>query len=72
MNVEWDAKGVLHPTTVTARIKVIRADGNDGLVQIDTFGSSDREIEGKISQTLQFDRATAAKFVEVLTKAYGL
>ena len=67
-----DARGTAHPTLVDAKIKVIQTHGDDPIVQIDTFGSDARKIEGKVSQTLQFDRQAAEKLVEILSKAFRL
>lgn len=39
-------------------------------VQIDTYGKSDREIPGKISQSIQLDSESAKFLVELLTKEF--
>lgn len=39
--------------------------------QIDTYGKADREIPGKISQSLQFDKESAKEIVELLVNYYG-
>ena len=63
--------GSLHPSRVHARVKTF-GDGTDGpIVQIDTFGSPDREIPGKLSQTIQLDRNTGRQLLAVLQEAYG-
>ena len=41
-------------------------------VQLDTYGRSDREQPGKISQSIQFDRETASYFVNLLKGEFGL
>ncbi len=41
-------------------------------LQIDTYGKSDREIPGKISQSFQFDESTARYFVELLQREFDL
>jgi len=41
-------------------------------VQIDTYGRSDREQPGKISQSIQFDEETAAYLVSLLKKEFGI
>jgi len=68
----WDARGTAHPTFVDAKIRVISTSGDFPLVQIDTFGSSDRKFEGKLSQTIQLDEKAARQLVAVLTKAFRL
>ena len=40
--------------------------------QLDTYGRSDREQPGKISQSIQFDRETASYFVNLLKGEFGL
>ena len=41
-------------------------------VQLDTYGRSDREQPGKISQSIQFDRETAAYVVALLKREFDL
>ena len=41
-------------------------------VQIDMFGRSDREMPGKISQTLQLDEEAAEFLVKLLVKEFGI
>jgi len=41
-------------------------------VQIDTYGRSDRELPGKISQSIQFDKETAAYIVNLLKREFDL
>ena len=41
-------------------------------VQLDTYGKDDREVPGKISQTLQFDRETARFIIKLLIQEYDL
>ncbi len=40
-------------------------------VQIDTYGRSDREIPGKISQTIQLDETSAKYIFDLLKKEYN-
>lgn len=42
----------------------------DKYVQIDTYGKSDRDMPGKISQSVQLDRETAKFLVELLNKEF--
>lgn len=39
-------------------------------LQLDTYGSNEREIPGKVSQSLQFDRVAAEELVEILVRAF--
>lgn len=41
-------------------------------VQLDTYGRSDREQPGKISQSIQFDRETATYVVALLKREFDL
>lgn len=40
--------------------------------QMDTYGKSDREMPGKISQSIQFDKESAKFLVEILKKEFNL
>lgn len=40
------------------------------ILQLDTYGNSDRANPGKLSQSLQFDRAAAEELVRLLQKAF--
>lgn len=41
-------------------------------VQIDTYGKSDRDLPGKISQSIQLDFATAKFVYDLLKKEFDL
>ena len=43
---------------------------NEKYVQLDTYGKSDRDTPGKISQSIQLNRETAKFLVELLSKEY--
>lgn len=66
-----DAKGGMHPTEVVAFVKVFDVEGMTRIVQIDTHGSDERELPGKLSQTIQFGEETARQLFDVLKEAYG-
>lgn len=40
------------------------------ILQLDTYGNSDRAIPGKGSQSLQFDRAAAEELLRLLREAF--
>jgi thymidylate kinase len=40
--------------------------------QIDTYGSSNRQIQGKISQSLQFDKEAAKEIINLLKNEFKL
>jgi hypothetical protein len=65
-------EGRIHPTEVDAHIKIFGGFDRPQIVQIDTFGSDDRQISGKISQTIQLNKVAAEQLVEVLRRAYGI
>lgn len=41
-------------------------------LQIDTYGSSDRQIKGKISQSIQLNQQTAKILVEILKREFNI
>jgi hypothetical protein len=47
-------------------------DGEDKVLQIDTYGSDDRQIPGKKSQTLQLDRQGAERLLQIIRSEFGL
>lgn len=48
--------------------------GEDGerYFQVDTFGSEDRKIPNKVSQSLQIDRETAIELIEILKREFKI
>jgi hypothetical protein len=56
---------------VEARYAAYKIDGK-GFMQINTYGRPSRELPGKVSQTLQFDREAAKQLVEILKKTFDL
>ena len=56
---------------VHATYTIFEMDG-EKYVQIDTYGRIDRENPEKISQTLQFDRATAKFLVNLLCDEFDI
>jgi hypothetical protein len=63
-------QGHSHPTEVHARVKTFGEGARGPIVQIDTFGSLDRDVPGKLSQTLQFDRESGIKMLAILKSAF--
>ena len=59
----------IHPTEVSAHIYVQEVDGRK-LVQIDTHGAADRQIPGKVSQTLQLDEPAAKELLTILMRHF--
>ena len=64
-------EGKLQPTQLVAHVKVFAPDGALPIVQIDTYGSEDRKIPGKQSQTLQLGKEAAFELYKVLKETYG-
>jgi hypothetical protein len=58
-----------HPTETDAQWSVIHTGASD-LLQISTFGSDVRASQKKVSQTLQFDRSTAALLKQAISFAF--
>ena len=40
------------------------------LVQLDTYGSSDRKFRGKVSQSIQLDEEAARALLQILSQAF--
>ncbi|MBX9760117.1 MAG: hypothetical protein K2Y29_15165 [Beijerinckiaceae bacterium] len=59
------------PTQVVAFVKVADLPDSSPIVQIDTYGSADREIPGKQSQTIQLGREAAEQLYRILRDTYG-
>lgn len=60
----------LHPTQVTCKYLVAECDGAR-ILQLNTYGSSEREIPDKLSQTLQFDEQSARQLWALLSSEFG-
>jgi hypothetical protein len=56
---------------VEARYAVFERDGK-GFVQINTYGTSGREMPGKVSQSIQLDHGSAEQLARILKQAFGL
>jgi hypothetical protein len=56
---------------IKASYSVFEYDGRV-FVQIDSFGTEDRQIPGKKSQTIQLDRQGAEALVKILKTAFSL
>ena len=59
----------LHRTSAECGYAIIERDGRR-VVQLDTYGSRDRQRPGKTSQTLQVDAASARKLRAILDQAF--
>lgn len=63
-------EGKLQPTQVVAQVKVFTPHGAVPIVQIDTYGSEERMIPGKQSQTLQLGKEAAFELYKILKETY--
>ena len=61
----------VQPTQLVASVKIFTPEDGSAVVQIDTYGSEDRLVPGKTSQTLQFGRESAAQLFAILKETYG-
>lgn len=43
----------------------------DKYFQIDTYGSNNREIRGKVSQSIQLNKDSAIELLEIITKEFN-
>ena len=72
-NLELDDRQLKgrHPTEVTCRYLVDEIDGRK-LLQLNTYGSEQREVPNKLSQTLQFDELAAKQLFNLLKREFSL
>jgi len=56
---------------VEATYSSFELDG-ERLFQIDTYGSAERKLVGKRSQSLRFDRQAASKLIKLLKQEFEL
>lgn len=61
----------LHPTQVKCKYMVFEKDGHK-LLQLNTYGSDDREIKNKLSQTVQLSNSAAKELFEIIGREFGL
>ena len=66
-----DASGKRHPTEVKAVIRVFGSAEHAPILQIDTFGSKDRQNLGKLNQTIQFAEPAARELFAVMKSAFN-
>lgn len=56
---------------VEARIASFKHDGA-GYIQINTYGRPDREVPGKVSQTIQLNKTSAQQLLDEIRSCFGL
>lgn len=59
----------VHNSTACTYTTFVDDNGNRYL-QLDTYGSDERQIPGKVSQTLQFNAQSAAKLLEIIRECF--
>jgi hypothetical protein len=59
----------LHPTEVDCGWHAFEVGGRR-IVQLDTFGSGERQMRDKLSQTIQLEREAAAALVTILRREF--
>ncbi|MEM5477027.1 hypothetical protein [Pacificibacter sp. AS14] len=60
----------LHPTRLECRYIASESNGMK-ILQLNSYGSDDRDVPGKLSQTLQFDENSAQELFQVLKAEFG-
>jgi hypothetical protein len=59
----------VHPTSVECRFGVFEA-GGSRFIQLNTYGSADRQDTDTVSQTMQFDEASARQLRRLLDETF--
>src|SRR5579862_9597086 len=59
-----------HRTKVTCYWATLHSDDKGPLIQLDTRGSDEREIPGKLSQTLQLSKNGAEELISILRREF--
>lgn len=57
--------------TKVATTYTVFEEGGEKFLQIDTYGRSGREVQGKISQSVQFDRKSAEYLLKLFAKEFN-
>ncbi len=65
---EKDIRAVHNTTTCTFTVFVDEDGGR--YLQLETYGSEEREIPGKVKQTLQFNEQSAAQLLKILRDTF--
>ncbi|GAA6147627.1 MAG: hypothetical protein VX791_13345 [Pseudomonadota bacterium] len=60
----------LHPTQLICTV-VVGDNNGKRILQLNSYGSAEREHPAKLSQTLQFDENSARQLYEALSKEFG-
>ena len=49
--------------------RFFKVDGKQ-ILQLETYGSDEREFKGKVSQSIQLDESSAAKLLEIIDRSF--
>jgi hypothetical protein len=63
------SRNIVHQS-VQSNYKIFKK-GDTKYIQIDTYGTTHRQDLGKISQSIQFDKESAVKLIEILEKEFN-
>ncbi|NMH73551.1 methionyl-tRNA formyltransferase [Bacillus sp. RO2] len=64
-------RNAIHNEVDNTYTSFIDNEGNR-ILQIDTYGSNQREFRGKVSQSIQFDKESAREFMTVIKKEFNI
>jgi hypothetical protein len=62
-----EKNGVHKP--VTCGWRIFRIDG-ETILQLDTYGSNERQIPNKVSQSIQLDRESAERLLQIIRDTF--
>lgn len=61
-----------HPTEVECGWQIVTDASGARLLQLNTYGSDQRQSAKKVSQTIQLDRRSAIELISILKSTFGL
>lgn len=59
-----------HPTETECTFHLAYSDDGAKLLTLNTYGSQERKIAGKVSQTIQFDQHAAAELYKLILRTF--
>lgn len=71
INKVYKEKSYVHKRVDCTYTVYVDQDGNK-YFQIDTYGSEDRKIKNKISQSIQLNKESASKLIEIIKQEFDL
>ncbi|TCP41432.1 hypothetical protein [Rhodovulum marinum] len=72
ISIEKDEREIrsAHPTELVCKYMVAERDGRR-ILQLNSYGSNDRDMPDKLSQTLQFGEEAAEQLYRILAAEFG-